>query len=80
MSAYRDSLPDDETRPGYDTAIARAAALLAKAYQDTHLLAHTHGTRAVAEAAWHPGHELTVEQIQARYEAMREAAGRQQAA
>ena len=39
------------------------------------MLAATHGTRAVAEAAWYPGHPLgTVDAIQARYEELQEEA------
>jgi hypothetical protein len=75
VSAYRDSLPDNETRARYDQAITRAAQVLADACHERDLLAATHGTRAVAEAAWYPGHPLgTVDAIQSRYEELRDQA------
>jgi hypothetical protein len=75
MSAYRDSLPDDATRVRYDEAVTAAAKVLARACYERDMLAATHGTRAVAEAAWYPGHPLgSVEAIQAAYEQRREQA------
>lgn len=80
MSAYRDNLPAD-ARAAFDAAIAKAAALHVQACRDTDELAATRGTRAVAEAAWYPGHPLgTVEAIQASYEALLPATCREQAA
>jgi hypothetical protein len=77
MSAYRDSLLDDETRARYDEAIAAAARFHVRACLEEDLLAATQGTRALAEAAWYPGHPLgSVEAIQARYEALREKSRR----
>jgi hypothetical protein len=78
MSAYRDTLPDEETRARYDDACAKAGQVLAQARYDRDLLAATRGTRAVAGAAWYPGHPLgSAEAIQARYEQLQEE-GRQQ--
>jgi hypothetical protein len=79
VSAYRDSLPDDQTRARYDEACARAGQVLAQARYERDLLAATAGTRAVAEAAWYPGHPLgTVDAIQARYEELQEQARHRQ--
>ena len=58
-------------------AIAAAGQLLADAWRERDHLAATAGVRAVAEAAHYPGHPLTVEQIQERYEEMRAGARRQ---
>jgi hypothetical protein len=78
MSAYRDSLPDEETRARYDDAILAAGRILAQASYDRDMLAATHGTRAVAEAAWYPGHPLgSIDAIQARYEQLQERARQQ---
>lgn len=75
MSTYRDSLPDDEARACYDAACARFAQRWVDACYERDLLAATHGTRAVAEAAWYPGHPLgSVDAIQARYEELQEQA------
>lgn len=81
MSEYRDSLPDDATRARYDEAIAAAAKVLARARRERDMLAAAHGTRAVAEAAWYPGHPLgSVEAIEASYTGLREQARRPDAA
>jgi hypothetical protein len=81
MSAYRDSLPDEETRARYDAAIAAAARIHVAACYEEDLLAATQGTRALAEAAYYPGHPLgSVEAIEARYIELRERARREKAA
>ena len=54
LSPYAASLPEGQL-PVYLAAVARAGALLADALADQAELAHTHGPRAVAEAAYRPG-------------------------
>ncbi len=72
MSLYRDSLPDEGTRARYDEAITGLAHTYVDACRERDVLAARHGSRAVAEAAWYPGHPLgTVDAIQARYEELR---------
>ena len=79
--SYRDSLPDDAARGRYASAITAAAQVLARACHDQDTLAAAAGTRAVAVAAWYPGHPLgTVEKIQDRYEQMQATARREKRA
>lgn len=80
MSDYSDSLPPEQ-RPAYFKATAEFGRILAAARQERAELHRTKGSRAVAEAAWYPGHRLkTVEAIEAYYLAMLEKARERQLA
>jgi len=76
MSAYRDGLRPD-ARERYDAAAEQVAQVLAEIRYERDMLAATDGPRAVAEAAWYPGHPLgTVVAIQAHYEQLQVRARR----
>jgi hypothetical protein len=76
VSQYRDSLPEAQ-RGAFDACISAAAQICADACARQAHLGTTRGTRAVAEAAWYPGHPLgSVEAIQARYEELLDEARR----
>jgi hypothetical protein len=79
MSAYRDSRTPAE-REGYDAAVANSNQRRLPACRERDLLAATEGTRAVAEAAYYPGHRLgSVEAIEAAYIERQERERRKQA-
>lgn len=74
MSTSRDSL-DPARRARYDDAIAKAAPVLKLMQTDQAALAAAQGPRAVAEAAWYPGHPLgTVDAIEACYRQLQDEA------
>jgi hypothetical protein len=76
-ASYRNSLAEGAARATYDAAITQAAQILVDACYQRDMLAATHGTRAVAEAAWYPGHPLgSIDAIQAAYEARQQQARR----
>ena len=78
MSAYSDSLPPGQ-RAAYFAACKEAGRMLAIAYKAQAELYRREGSRAVAEAAWYPGHPLgTVEAIEARFLRLLEEARREQ--
>jgi len=70
----RDSLPADQI-PAFNEATARFVQEYRDAEGERDELAATGGPRAVAEAAWYPGHPLgTVEAIERRYRQMQDEA------
>lgn len=72
--SIRDGLPAAQI-PVFDAAIAACAQMYADACAERDQVAAASGARAVAEAAWFPGHALgSVEAIQASYEAMQDEA------
>lgn len=72
--ALRDGLAAGQI-PAFNDATAAFLQEYADACAERDELAATGGTRAVAEAAWYPGHPLvTVDEIQRRYEQMQDEA------